>query len=80
MEQKEIFRKPAIDSLSSPEQLTDYIRVTAPSVWIILTASIILLGSLFVWAASGRVEVEKTDANGGTYTETVRPLELILGK
>jgi len=79
MEQK-IFRRSAIDSMSSPEQLTDYIRVTAPSVWIILTAAIILLGSLFVWAAFGRVEVGRPDANGGVYTETVRPFELIFGK
>lgn len=80
MEQKQIFRKSAIDNISSPEQLTDYIRVTTPSVWVILAASIILLGSLFVWAVCGRVEVNRTDANGGTYAETIRPLELIFGK
>jgi hypothetical protein len=80
MEQKQIFRKSAIDSVSSPEQLTDYIRVTTPGVWVILAASIILLGSLFAWAACGRVEANRTDANGGAYTETVSPLDLIFGK
>ena len=79
MEQKQIFRKSAIEGISSPEQLNDYIRVTAPGVWVILSASIILLGSLFVWAAFGRVEVSRLDADGGAYTETVRPFELIFG-
>ena len=80
MEQKQIFRKAAIDRVLSPEQLTYYIRVGSPSVWAILAAIIVLLASLFVWAAFGRVEVNRADASGATYTETVRPIEFILGK
>ena len=80
MEQKQIFRKSAIDRVSSPEQLTDYIRVTTPGVWGILVASIVLLASLFVWAAFGRVGVNRTDSNGGIYTETMRPIELMFSK
>jgi len=80
MEQKRIFRKPAIDNVSSPDQLTDYIRAAAPGVWVILAALIILLGSLFVWAAFGRVDVNRTDANGSVYTETISPMELLFGK
>jgi hypothetical protein len=45
-----------------------------------LAAVIILLASLFVWAAFGQVEVNKTDANGTVYTETVKPIEFIFGK
>ena len=80
MEQKQIFRKSAIDRVSSPEQLTDYIRVTTPGAWGILAASIILLAALYVWAAYGRVEVKRTDASGRVYTETVCPIELVFGK
>ena len=80
MEQKRIFRKSAIDSVSSPEQLTDYIRVTTPGAWGTLAASIILLAALFIWAAFGRVEIERTDAAGRVYTETVRPIDLVFGK
>jgi HlyD family secretion protein len=80
MEQKQIFRKAAIDRVASPEQLTDYIQVGSPSVWVTLTAVIILLASLFVWAAFGQVEVNRTDANGTVYTETVKPIEFIFGK
>ena len=80
MERKRIFRKSAIEYVSSPEQLTDYIRVTTPGAWGILAASIILLAALFVWTAFGRVDVKRTDANGRVYTETVRPIDLVFGK
>ena len=39
----DLFRKSSIDRISSPEQLNDYIRVTNPSIWVILAAIIILL-------------------------------------
>ena len=38
-----IFRQKSIEKISSPEKLDDYIRVTAPSVWITLAAIVILL-------------------------------------
>lgn len=41
--EKQIFRKSSIDRVSSPEQLNDYIRVSNPSVWMILAAVIVLL-------------------------------------
>ena len=37
-----IFRKKSLDRISSPEQLNDYIRVSTPSVWMVLFAIIIL--------------------------------------
>jgi HlyD family secretion protein len=80
VEQKQIFRKAVIDRVTSPEQLTDYIHVGSPSVWAALVAAIILLASLFVWAAFGRVEVNRTDAGGAVYTETVRPIEFIFNE
>lgn len=79
MEQKQIFRKAAIDRVASPEQLTDYIRVGSPSVWVILTACIILLASLFVWGMFGQVEIN-SEVNGRMVTETVCPIEFIFGK
>jgi hypothetical protein len=45
-----------------------------------LAAVIILLASLFVWAAFGQVEVTRMNGNGVTYTETVKPIEFIFGK
>ena len=54
--QKQIFRKSSIDHVSSPEQLNDYIRVSNPSVWMILVAVIVLLAGVCVWGIFGRLE------------------------
>ena len=51
-----IFRKKAMNRISSPEDLTSYMRVTSPGMWIILAAVIILLAGLFAWAAVGTLE------------------------
>ena len=59
--QSSVFRQKSLDSISSPEQLTDSLRVTHPGIWAILAAVIILLGGMFAWSALGRLE---TVANG----------------
>lgn len=51
--EKSVFRKSSIDRISSPEQLTDYIRVANPSVWVILIASAALLISVLIWSIFG---------------------------
>lgn len=51
--EKGLFRKSSLDRISSPEQLTDYIRVTNPSVWVILIAAAILLISVLIWSIFG---------------------------
>ncbi|MEN6350433.1 MAG: hypothetical protein ABFD08_13695 [Syntrophomonas sp.] len=48
-----LFRKASLDSISSPEQLNDYIKVSNPSVWIILAALFILLAAVLVWSLTG---------------------------
>ena len=48
-----IFRKKSIERISSPEQLTDYIRVARPGVWIVLSAVLVLLASFLVWGIFG---------------------------
>ena len=51
-----IFRKKNLERISSPEQLNDYIRVSNPSVWIILVAVIVLLVGVCFWGTFGRLE------------------------
>ncbi len=51
-----IFRKKALDNIKSPDQLTDYLQVANPGIWVLLAAVIILLGGLFVWSAAGTLE------------------------
>ena len=54
MDQK-IYREKSLDRISSPEQLNDYLRVTSPSVWIILAAIILLLAGLLLWSSVARI-------------------------
>ena len=48
--QQNLFREKTLERISSPEKLTDYLRVTNPGIWAVLGAVIILLGGLFIWA------------------------------
>lgn len=85
-----IFRQSSMDRISSPEQMRDYIRVTSPSVWLVLCAVVLLLVGACVWGVFGRIDTKlETTAvveNGtavcylsGEEAETVQagmPLEL----
>ena len=51
-----VFRKSSIDRVSSPEQLNDYVRVSNPGVWMILSAVVVLLAGVCVWGIFGRLE------------------------
>ncbi len=55
MEQS-LFRKKSLDRISSPEQLNDYLRVTNPTVWVVLGAVILLLLGVIVWGSVASLE------------------------
>ncbi len=55
-EKESVFRKQSIDSVSSPEQLNDYIKAADPGVWLILSAIILLLCGVCVWGIFGRLD------------------------
>ncbi|MDO5112611.1 MAG: hypothetical protein Q4E65_09925 [Clostridia bacterium] len=66
--QETIFRKASLDRISSPEQLNDYIKVSSPSVWVVLAAMLALLLALFAWGIWGSLPTTLTltgDASGG---------------
>ncbi len=48
-----IFREKTVKRISSPEQLTDYLKVTNPGIWLILSVVILILVGLFAWANVG---------------------------
>ena len=50
-DQNQLFRKKSMDRLSSPEQLNDYLRVTSPSVWVILAAVALILVGGIIWGS-----------------------------
>ena len=52
----QLFRKNSMERISSPEQLSDYMRVTSPKLWMILTAVIVLLIGLIVYASTATME------------------------
>ena len=55
MENNELYRKKAVERITSPEKLNDYIHVTSPSIWMALGAIILILVGALVWAAFGNI-------------------------
>ena len=51
-----IFRKETLERISSPEQLTDYLRVTTPGLWIVFAAIVAMLIGFFTWMSVGIIE------------------------
>lgn len=51
-----LFRKKSVDRITSPEQMRDYLRVTSPKLWMLLSAIILLLAGLIFYAATSRME------------------------
>lgn len=54
-EQDTIFREKSLEQLSTPEQLTSYLRVAGSGVWFVLAGIILLLAGLLVWGVFGRI-------------------------
>ena len=55
---KSVFRQETLDRISSPEQLNDYLHVTSPRIWAILTAVIVFMAGVFVWSCTGTLETK----------------------
>ena len=51
-----LFRPKSVERISSPEQLNEYIRVSNPSVWMLLGAIVILLIGVCVWGVTGHLD------------------------
>lgn len=61
--QNRLFRKVALDRLSSPEQLDQLMQITSPRAWLALIAITILLVTGGLWAVFGNIS-EEVQANG----------------
>ena len=48
--EESIFRKKSMDRITSPEALGDYLRVTNPTVWLIMISIILLLAGFLIWS------------------------------
>lgn len=51
-----LFREKSLQRISSPEQLNAYIRVSTPSVWLVLSAIVVLLAGVCVWGLFGHMD------------------------
>lgn len=51
-----VFRQKSIDKINSPESLNDYVKVTSPSVWIVLVGTVLLLLGALVFSAYGKID------------------------
>ena len=70
----ELFRKKSLDKVSSPEELNDYIRVTTPSVWLILAAVLILVIGILAWCVLGTVKGYTQDGQA----KEIHPISFII--
>lgn len=52
----QLFRKESLERISSPEQMHDYMRVTTPRMWMILSAITVLLIGFVVYASTATME------------------------
>ena len=52
-----LFRKKSLDRISQPDQLTDYLRVSKPMVWLLLGAILSLLTGIFIWSLIGNIDI-----------------------
>lgn len=50
-----IFNKKATEKLRNPDDLDKYVRVTNPSVWVVLGACVALCAGLLIWGIFGSV-------------------------
>ena len=74
--QSQLFRKKTVDRISSPEQLQDYMRVTTPGVWMVLTAVILLLVGMII--SSAVVTMESTIKEQAVVDEDGTVLQIAL--
>lgn len=72
--EKQIYREESIERISSPEKLNDYIKVSSPSMWLIMAAIIVLLLGVIAWSILGSVSVNRAD---GT-SEEIRPISFVV--
>ncbi|MDO4414017.1 MAG: hypothetical protein Q4C20_02960 [Erysipelotrichaceae bacterium] len=82
-EKKPLFRKKALDRISNPDQLTDYLHVAAPSVWLVMLAVIAMLTGVLAWSSIGTlktyVNASVTVTDGYAEVVPVQSTELAAG-
>lgn len=71
---QQVYSKQALDRMSSPEAMNDYLHVTKPTVWIALAAVVLILVGAIVWA--GFASVNSYATGTATVSDGVMTIEL----
>ena len=69
-----LFREKSMERVSSPEELNDYIKVTTPSVWLVLIIAVLLLVGALVWGTLGTVDLKNAQGN----VESDHPISFVI--
>lgn len=69
-QQKNLFRKSALERVSSPTGLDSYIQAVRPSTWLVAIASVIVIAALLIWGFMGKVATTVVD-NGYVHNGTI---------
>ena len=59
---RQLFKKSASDTTSSPEQLQDYVKVANPGLWMVISAIVILLVGVITWGFIGKIDTTMSTA------------------
>ena len=51
-----LFREKNLERMESPESLNDYLQVTSPGVWIVLTTVVVFLTGAVIWGIFGHID------------------------
>lgn len=82
-ESPKMFREQSVQKMVSPDKLDDYIRVTNPSVWLVLGAVAVLLICTLIWSVAGSIPTKLTKLftnNGGELVSYVSTKEAAMLK
>jgi hypothetical protein len=69
-----IFREQSRERVNAPEELNDYIHITTPALWFVVSALLIIIAGFLIWGIFFSVEIHNED---GT-TEEVHPITFVL--
>ena len=72
--ENDIFNKKSLDKINVPEELNDYVRVTTPSVWVVLIAITLFVLGFLGWSIFGTVSVHEADGS----TSEVAPISFLI--
>lgn len=66
-----LFRAKNIERIESPESMNDYLQVTSPGVWLVLSTVIVFLIGVCIWGVFGHIDSTAKVAVVSTEGETL---------